>query len=125
MPDDCDPPINGAINRSVNYSKAELGARTSTGASAIERLFTDLASGVRMLFRYPTLSLGAIVTLDVGIGLSTTVFCIVRSRDDAGGGEPSGQPAPCAASDEDRSGQGAGDGIIHGRSPGGGSARKP
>ncbi len=45
----------------------------------MERLFGDLASGVRMLFRYPTLSLGAILTLGVGIGLSTTVFCVVNA----------------------------------------------
>jgi len=45
----------------------------------MDRLFRDLASGVRMLFRYPTLSLGAILTLGVGIGLSTTVFCVVNA----------------------------------------------
>ena len=41
-------------------------------------LLADLRSGVRMLLKYPTLSLGAIVTLGVGIGLSTTVFCVVN-----------------------------------------------
>jgi predicted permease len=45
----------------------------------MDRLFGDLTSGVRMLFRYPTLSLGAILTLGVGIGLSTTVFCVVNA----------------------------------------------
>ena len=45
----------------------------------MERLFGDLAYGVRMLVRYPTLSLGAILTLGVGIGLSTTVFCVVNA----------------------------------------------
>ena len=45
----------------------------------MDRLFRDLTSGVRMLFRYPTLSLGAILTLGVGIGLSTTVFCVVNA----------------------------------------------
>jgi putative ABC transport system permease protein len=44
----------------------------------MDRLFSDLASGIRMLVRYPTLSLGAILTLGVGIGLSTTVFCVVN-----------------------------------------------
>ena len=44
----------------------------------MDRLFGDLVSGIRMLVRYPTLSLGAIVTLGVGIGLSTTVFCVVN-----------------------------------------------
>ena len=44
----------------------------------MDRLFGDLVSGVRMLVRYPTLSLGAILTLGVGIGLSTTVFCVVN-----------------------------------------------
>ena len=44
----------------------------------MDRLFWDLTSGFRMLFRYPTLSLGAILTLGVGIGLSTTVFCVVN-----------------------------------------------
>ena len=45
----------------------------------MDRLFSDLTSGVRMLVRYPTLSLGAILTLGVGIGLSTTVFCVVNA----------------------------------------------
>jgi predicted permease len=43
-----------------------------------------------MLFRYPTLSLGAILTLGVGIGLSTTVFCVVN------GGLFKGLPFPDA-----------------------------
>src|SRR5215203_5475914 len=45
----------------------------------MNRLFSDLNSGVRMLIRYPTLSLGAILTLGAGIGLSTTVFCVVNA----------------------------------------------
>jgi predicted permease len=45
----------------------------------MDRLLADLASGVRMLHRYPTLSLGAVLTLGVGIGLSTTVFCVVNA----------------------------------------------
>jgi predicted permease len=44
----------------------------------MNQLFTDLRSGVRMLFKYPTLSLVSIVTLGLGIGLSTTVFCVVN-----------------------------------------------
>jgi hypothetical protein len=42
------------------------------------QLLTDIRFGVRMLFKYPTLSLVAVLTLGVGIGLSTTVFCIVN-----------------------------------------------
>ncbi len=38
----------------------------------------DLRSGIRMLLKYPTLSLVAVLTLGVGIGLSTTVFSIVN-----------------------------------------------
>ena len=56
----------------------------------MDRLFGDLVSGIRMLVRYPTLSLGAIVTLGVGIGLSTTVFCVVN------GGLFKGLPFPNA-----------------------------
>ena len=56
----------------------------------MDRLFGDVISGVRMLFRYPTLSLGAILTLGVGIGLSTTVFCVVN------GGLFKGLPFPNA-----------------------------
>src|SRR5829696_927156 len=41
-------------------------------------LLTDIRSGLRMLVKYPTLSLGAILTLGLGIGLSTTVFCVVN-----------------------------------------------
>jgi predicted permease len=43
------------------------------------RLFGDVTYGVRMLARYPALSLGAILTLGVGIGLSTTAFCVVNA----------------------------------------------
>src|SRR4029078_1971619 len=41
-------------------------------------LLTDICSGVRMLVKYPTLSLVAILTLGLGLGLSTTVFCVVN-----------------------------------------------
>ncbi len=53
-------------------------------------LVTDIRSGVRMLVKYPTLSLVAIVTLGLGIGLSTTVFCVVN------GGLFKGLPLPGA-----------------------------
>lgn len=54
------------------------------------QLLSDLQSGVRMLVRYPTLSIGAILTLGLGIGLSTTVFCVVN------GGLFKGLPLPAA-----------------------------
>lgn len=44
----------------------------------MQQLLSDLRSGVRMLVKYPTLSLVAIATLGLGIGLSTTVFCVVN-----------------------------------------------
>jgi predicted permease len=44
----------------------------------MNQLLTDIRSGVRMLVKYPTLSLVAILTLGLGIGLSTTVFCVVN-----------------------------------------------
>ena len=44
----------------------------------MNQLLTDLRFGVRMLFKYPTLSLVAILTLGLGIGLSTVVFCVVN-----------------------------------------------
>jgi predicted permease len=44
----------------------------------MNQLFTDLRSGVRMLVKYPTLSTVAVLTLGLGIGLSTTVFCVVN-----------------------------------------------
>ena len=54
----------------------------------MRQLFSDLGSGVRMLVKYPTLSLVAILTLGLGIGLSTTVFCVVN------GGMFKGLPLP-------------------------------
>jgi putative ABC transport system permease protein len=54
------------------------------------QLLSDLRSGVRMLVRYPTLSSVAVVTLGLGIGLSTTVFCVVN------GGLFKGLPFPNA-----------------------------
>ena len=54
------------------------------------QLLTDIRSGLRMLVKYPTLSIVAILTLGLGIGLSTTVFCIVN------GGLFKGLPFPSA-----------------------------
>jgi predicted permease len=54
------------------------------------QFFADLGSGVRMLVKYPTLSFVAILTLGLGIGLSTTVFCVVN------GGLFKGLPFPNA-----------------------------
>src|SRR5919107_4196718 len=54
------------------------------------QLFTDVRSGVRMLVKYPTLSIVAVLTLGLGIGLSTTVFCVVN------GGLFKGLPFPAA-----------------------------
>ena len=54
------------------------------------QLLTDVRSGLRMLVKYPTLSIVAILTLGLGIGLSTTVFCIVN------GGLFKGLPFPNA-----------------------------
>jgi putative ABC transport system permease protein len=45
----------------------------------MRRVVADLRSGVRMLVKYPTLSLVAVLTLGLGIGLSTTVFSIVNA----------------------------------------------
>src|SRR6185436_15589380 len=53
-------------------------------------LLADLRSGVRMLIKYPMLSFVAILTLALGIGLSTTVFCVVN------GGLFKGLPFPNA-----------------------------
>ena len=56
----------------------------------MNQLLTDLRSGVRMLVKYPTLSIVAVLTLGLGIGLSTTVFCVVN------GGLFKGLPFPQA-----------------------------
>ena len=44
----------------------------------MHQLVTDIRSGIRMLVKYPTLSIVAVLTLGLGIGLSTTVFCVVN-----------------------------------------------
>src|SRR6187397_370571 len=54
------------------------------------QLVTDIRSGLRMLVKYPMLSVVAILTLGLGIGLSTTVFCIIN------GGMFKGLPFPNA-----------------------------
>jgi putative ABC transport system permease protein len=53
-------------------------------------LLIDFRSGVRMLVKYPMLSSVAVLTLGLGIGLSTTVFCVVN------GGLFKGLPFPDA-----------------------------
>jgi putative ABC transport system permease protein len=57
---------------------------------SMQRFISDFGSGVRMLVKYPTLSLVSILTLGLGIGLSTTVFCVVN------GGLFKGLPFPNA-----------------------------
>ncbi|MFL6280604.1 MAG: ABC transporter permease [Vicinamibacterales bacterium] len=42
------------------------------------QIVTDVRSGLRMLLKYPMLSVVAILTFGLGIGLSTTVFCVVN-----------------------------------------------
>jgi putative ABC transport system permease protein len=44
----------------------------------MDTIVADVRSGIRMLLKYPTLSFVAILTLGLGIGLSTTVFCVVN-----------------------------------------------
>ncbi len=53
-------------------------------------ILNGVRSGLRMLVKYPTLSIVAILTLGLGIGLSTTVFCVVN------GGMFKGLPFPNA-----------------------------
>src|SRR3954471_2972900 len=54
------------------------------------QIVTDVRSGLRMLVKYPMLSVVAILTFGLGIGLSTTVFCVVN------GGLFKGLPFPDA-----------------------------
>jgi putative ABC transport system permease protein len=56
----------------------------------MDTLRADIRSGLRTLASYPALSLVAILTLGLGIGLSTTVFCVVN------GGLFKGLPFPAA-----------------------------
>jgi putative ABC transport system permease protein len=44
----------------------------------MNQLASDIRSGVRLLLKYPTLSLVAVLTLGLGIGLATTVFSVVN-----------------------------------------------
>jgi len=56
----------------------------------MSHVVSDIRSGVRLLFKYPTLSLVAVLTLGLGIGLATTVFSVVN------GGLFKGLPFPDA-----------------------------
>src|SRR5262245_28804571 len=71
----------GADDTAAHPSIADSSRRRAQAlhCTHMDRLFADITYGLRMLVRYPTLSLGAIVTLGVGIGLSTTVFCVVNA----------------------------------------------
>src|SRR5437773_7721243 len=44
----------------------------------MNQFVSDIRSGLRLLIKYPTLSLVAVLTLGLGIGLGTTVFCVVN-----------------------------------------------
>jgi putative ABC transport system permease protein len=68
-----------------------VNCRTAPFVSVtVNQLIIDIRSGVRMLVKYPTLSIVAVLTLGLGIGLSTTVFCVVN------GGLFKGLPFPDA-----------------------------
>src|SRR3954453_3328885 len=56
----------------------------------MDKILADVRSGVRMLATYPALSFVAVITLGLGIGLGTTVFCVVN------GGIFKGLPFPGA-----------------------------
>jgi putative ABC transport system permease protein len=56
----------------------------------MDTILADVRSGVRMLATYPALSLVAVLTLGLGVGLSTTVFSVVN------GGLFKGLPFPAA-----------------------------
>ena len=45
----------------------------------MDTLWGDIRSGVRVLVKYPALSLASVLTLGLGIGLTTTVFCVVNA----------------------------------------------
>lgn len=42
------------------------------------QFWQDIRFGIRMLFKHPTLSISAILTFSLGIGLTTTVFSVVN-----------------------------------------------
>jgi putative ABC transport system permease protein len=44
----------------------------------MQQFLTDVRSGIRMLVKYPMLSFVSILTLGLGLGLSTTVFSVVN-----------------------------------------------
>jgi putative ABC transport system permease protein len=45
----------------------------------MNQLASDIRSGVRLLLKYPTLSLVAVLTLGLGLGLAATVFSVVNA----------------------------------------------
>jgi hypothetical protein len=44
----------------------------------MNQLASGIRSGLGPLVKYPTLSLVAVLTIGLGIGLCTTVFCVVN-----------------------------------------------
>lgn len=58
--------------------RSELERRASRWFSWLDELAQDARFGLRMLRRYPVLSLTVIVTLGLGIGLTSTVFNITN-----------------------------------------------
>src|SRR5262245_45192409 len=61
---------------------ARIAAQARPGLSVrpiMNQLASDIRSGVRLLLKYPTLSLVAVLTLGLGIGLAATVFSVVNA----------------------------------------------
>ena len=61
--------------RGVEQVKEE--ARAARAGAMVETLGRDVRFGVRMLLKYPVLSVSVILTFGLGIGLSTTAFSMI------------------------------------------------
>src|SRR5512141_1657569 len=66
-----------ALRKFGNVALVKEDTRAVWGWAAVERIFADVRYAIRGMRRNPALAVAAIVTLALGIGVTTAVFSVV------------------------------------------------
>ena len=70
--------VVGSILPSLQRKRRKVEQHSQAKMRRLDTVLQDLRFGIRMLHKHPGLSLAAVVTFGLGIGLTTTIFSIVN-----------------------------------------------